>query len=174
MSAEKPTKSNPSALSAKVDKKRKRQAEEPSKPAETSSGNAAEPTTKKAKNGKGKNKKDKKKTDGDKTEKKDEQPKDTKQTETKGGIDEAIGKMDGRLLADHFVQRAKRHNKELTAVELSDMSVPGKMFFSFSLLPGVQVETMLRLILISRIQTPHSWIPRLSTNRDSWRSSPHF
>ncbi|PKY07785.1 hypothetical protein P168DRAFT_323016 [Aspergillus campestris IBT 28561] len=132
MAAEKPSKSNPSAMSAKVDKKRKRQAEEPSKPAETPSGNAAEPTTKKAKSGKGKNKKDQKKMDGDKTEKKDEKPKDTKQTETKGGIDEAIGKMDGRLIADHFVQRAKRHNKELTAVELSDMSVPDSAFLDTS------------------------------------------
>jgi protein CMS1 len=49
--------------------------------------------------------------------------------ERKGGMDEAIGKMDGRLLADHFVQKAKRHNKELTAVELSDLSVPGIVMF---------------------------------------------
>lgn len=41
------------------------------------------------------------------------------------GIDESIGKMDGRLLADYFVQRAKRHNKELTAMELDDIYVPG-------------------------------------------------
>lgn len=40
-------------------------------------------------------------------------------------FDESIGKMDGQLLADHFLQKAKRHNKDLTAVELSDMSIPG-------------------------------------------------
>lgn len=41
------------------------------------------------------------------------------------GLDESIGKMDGQLLADYFVQRAKRHNKELTAMELDDIYVPG-------------------------------------------------
>lgn len=41
------------------------------------------------------------------------------------GIDEAIGKMDGRLLADYFAQKAKRQNKDLTAVELDDIFVPG-------------------------------------------------
>lgn len=41
------------------------------------------------------------------------------------GIDESIGKMDGRLLADYFAQKAKRQNKELTAVELDDIYVPG-------------------------------------------------
>ena len=33
--------------------------------------------------------------------------------------------MDGRLLGDYFAQKAKRHDKELSAVELSDLSVPG-------------------------------------------------
>ncbi|TPR05021.1 exodeoxyribonuclease III (xth) family protein [Aspergillus niger] len=60
------------------------------------------------------------------------EPADTKVTETKGGIDEAIGKMDGRLLADHFVQKARRHNKELSAVELSDLSVPDSAFLDTS------------------------------------------
>jgi hypothetical protein len=41
------------------------------------------------------------------------------------GIDEAIGKMDGRLLADFFAKKAKRHDKDLTAVELDDIFVPG-------------------------------------------------
>jgi protein CMS1 len=40
-------------------------------------------------------------------------------------FDESIGKMDGQLLADHFLQKAKRHNKDLSAVELGDMSIPG-------------------------------------------------
>lgn len=42
------------------------------------------------------------------------------------GIDESIGKMDGRLLADHLAQKARRHFKELTAVELNDLHVPGE------------------------------------------------
>lgn len=45
------------------------------------------------------------------------------------GIDESIGKMDGRLLADYFAQKAKRQNKELTAVELDDIYVPGMYGF---------------------------------------------
>jgi protein CMS1 len=120
---------NTSGLSAKLDKKRKRHAEDSLKIAEAgaaSSGNADAPSNKKQKNGKskkgGKGGKDK----GNKPQQ-DAPPKDTKQTETKGGIDEAIGKMDGRLLADHFMQKAKRHNKQLTAVELSDLSVPGML-----------------------------------------------
>ncbi|KAK2743402.1 hypothetical protein FQN57_004867 [Myotisia sp. PD_48] len=45
-----------------------------------------------------------------------------------GGIDEAIGNMDGQLLADFFVQKAKRHNKELSAVELNDLYIPVHAF----------------------------------------------
>lgn len=48
-----------------------------------------------------------------------------KQQDREEAFDESIGKMDGQLLADHFLQKAKRHNKDLTAVELSDMSIPG-------------------------------------------------
>ncbi|KAE8379219.1 U3-containing 90S pre-ribosomal complex subunit-domain containing protein [Aspergillus bertholletiae] len=123
----------PSGLSAKIDNKRKRQAEESSKPAEAAAGNADGPSNKKRKGGKskpkkgGKDKKDKPQQDASEKEQRD-----AKQTETKGGIDEAIGKMDGRLLADHFMQKAKRHNKELTAVELSDLSVPESSFLDTS------------------------------------------
>ncbi|KAB8207403.1 U3-containing 90S pre-ribosomal complex subunit [Aspergillus parasiticus SU-1] len=122
-----------SGLSAKIDNKRKRQAEESSKQAGAATGNADGPSNKKRKNGKskpkkgGKDKKDKPQQDASEKEQRD-----TKQTETKGGIDEAIGKMDGRLLADHFMQKAKRHNKELTAVELSDLSVPESSFLDTS------------------------------------------
>jgi protein CMS1 len=45
----------------------------------------------------------------------------------KDGIDESIGKMDRRLLADFFAQQAKRNNEELTAVELSDIYIPGRL-----------------------------------------------
>lgn len=117
---------NLSSLSAKVNKKRKRQAEEAPKedkaaPAKSTSNNTSEaaerPRKKKKKNSKSKQKQQKQK----------EQDEDPKQQERKGGIDESIGKMDGRLLADHFAQKAKRHNKDLTAVELSDLSVPGML-----------------------------------------------
>lgn len=44
----------------------------------------------------------------------------------KDGIDESIGKMDGPLLADFFAQQTKRNNEDLTAVELSDLYIPGR------------------------------------------------
>ncbi|RHZ70521.1 hypothetical protein CDV55_104118 [Aspergillus turcosus] len=122
---------NLSSLSAKVNKKRKRQAEEAPKedkaaPAKSTSNNTSEaaegPQKKKKKNSKSKQKQQKQK----------EQDEDPKQQERKGGIDESIGKMDGRLLADHFAQKAKRHNKDLTAVELSDLSVPDSAFLDTS------------------------------------------
>ncbi|OGM46006.1 hypothetical protein ABOM_005258 [Aspergillus bombycis] len=124
---------NPSGLSAKINNKRKRQAEESSKQTEAAAGNADGPSNKKKKNGKTKPKKGgKDKKDNPQPDALEKEQRDTKQTETKGGIDEAIGKMDGRLLADHFMQKAKRHNKELTAVELSDLSVPESSFLDTS------------------------------------------
>ncbi|KAL9624220.1 MAG: hypothetical protein Q9160_001467 [Pyrenula sp. 1 TL-2023] len=39
-------------------------------------------------------------------------------------IDESIGHMNGTLLADLFAQRVKRHMKDLTSVEASDLQVP--------------------------------------------------
>jgi len=53
--------------------------------------------------------------------------------EQKGGIDESISKMDGRLLADHFSQRARKLNKELTAVELNDLHIPEQAFLDTTL-----------------------------------------
>ncbi|KNG85867.1 hypothetical protein ANOM_003666 [Aspergillus nomiae NRRL 13137] len=100
-------------LSAKINNKRKRQAEESSKQTEAAAGNADGPSNKKSKKGKskpkkgGKDKKDKPQQDASEKEQRD-----TKQTETKGG--------------------SKRHNKELTAVELSDLSVPESSFLDTS------------------------------------------
>ncbi|QKX64006.1 uncharacterized protein TRUGW13939_11179 [Talaromyces rugulosus] len=51
-------------------------------------------------------------------------------------FDESIGKMDGQLLADHFLQKAKRHNKDLSAVELGDMSIPVNAFFDTTSFQG--------------------------------------
>ncbi|KAL4862928.1 hypothetical protein BDV12DRAFT_178165 [Aspergillus spectabilis] len=119
----------PAGLAAKVDKKRKRQAEESSKQSKSDAPNKSTnaafegPKNKKRKNGKNKQEQaDKPKAPrGEPLEK-----------ERKGTVDEAIGKMDGRLLADHFIQKAKRHNKELSAVELSDLSVPDSAFLDTS------------------------------------------
>ncbi|KAL3436788.1 U3-containing 90S pre-ribosomal complex subunit-domain containing protein [Aspergillus tetrazonus] len=126
-------------LAAKIDKKRKRQAEESSSSKQskpdaqnqaTGDGSSEGPKNKKRKSGKGrKDKKDKK----DKNDKPKAVRGEPLEKERKGiSVNEAIGKMDGRLLADHFVQKAKRHNKELTAVELSDLSVPESAFLDTS------------------------------------------
>ncbi|KAL8954006.1 MAG: hypothetical protein Q9222_000167 [Ikaeria aurantiellina] len=39
-------------------------------------------------------------------------------------IDQSIGKMDNRLLADHLAQRNKKFSEKLSIVELGDMQVP--------------------------------------------------
>ncbi|EEH23546.2 hypothetical protein PABG_05757 [Paracoccidioides brasiliensis Pb03] len=57
---------------------------------------------------------------------------DPKDAGKKDGVDESIGKMDGRLLADFFAQQAKRHNSELTTVELDDVYVPEQAFLDTS------------------------------------------
>ncbi|EEP75624.1 conserved hypothetical protein [Uncinocarpus reesii 1704] len=64
-----------------------------------------------------------------KKQKKAKQPADdVKDADKKDSIDESIGKMDGKLLADYLAQKAKRHNKDLTAVELDDIYVPDYAF----------------------------------------------
>ncbi|WEW57519.1 Protein cms1 [Emydomyces testavorans] len=57
---------------------------------------------------------------------------DAKDGEEKCGIDESIGNMDGKLLADYFAQKAKKHNKDLTTVELDDIYVPDYAFLDTS------------------------------------------
>ncbi|KAL5337566.1 U3-containing 90S pre-ribosomal complex subunit-domain containing protein [Aspergillus crustosus] len=116
-------------LAAKVDKKRKRQAEESSKqnksdaPNRSTNATPEGPKNKKKKSGK------KPKDDLDKPKVLRGEP---VEKERRGTVDETIGKMDGRLLADHFIQKAKRHNKELSAVELGDLSVPDSAFLDTS------------------------------------------
>lgn len=122
------------ALSAKVDKKRKRHAEEQSKAGKadgtTTAGNASTdgPSKKRKKNKEKYNKNKDKKNQ----EKKDQQDKPSKpgeplkEREGKDDIDESIRMMNGALLADHFAQRTKKFNKEITAVELNDLHVPGE------------------------------------------------
>lgn len=111
-------------LSAKVEKKRKRQAEEPTKdksvPAQKDSKPPAEGPSKK-KQKKGKNNKPQQKQ-----EQKDKgKPQETNKPAREHAVDESIAMMDGRLLADHLAQKARKLNKELTAVELDDLCVSG-------------------------------------------------
>ncbi|KAJ5555575.1 hypothetical protein N7535_008010 [Penicillium sp. DV-2018c] len=109
----------PKGLSNKLQNKRKRQAEDAAPQQEKpEAGTPAEGTSKK-KQKKNKNKK--------KLAEHEE-----RQITRKDGIDESIGKMDGRLLGDHLAQKAKRHDKELSAVELSDLSVPDTAFLDTS------------------------------------------
>lgn len=54
--------------------------------------------------------------------------KTAQQPDREEAVDESISKMNEQILADHFMQKAKAHNKDLTAVELSDMSVPVQAF----------------------------------------------
>lgn len=125
-----------SGLSAKVDKKRKRQTEDgDATPANKKTSAAATTTTTTsaaASDGPSKKKqknkqklKEKKKQQKAKEQQQQQQDGEDGKGEQRKDIDESIGKMDGRLLVDFFAQKAKRHNKEISAVELSDLSVPG-------------------------------------------------
>ncbi|KAJ5162350.1 Protein CMS1 [Penicillium capsulatum] len=111
-------------LSAKLDKKRKRQAEESTKQEKPDTAAAAAPAT-----GDGQSKRSKKLK---KNKKKAQAEQDVTSQDRKDGIDESIGKMDGRLLADYFAQRAKKLDKEISAVELGDLSVPDSVFLDTS------------------------------------------
>ncbi|RJE23218.1 hypothetical protein PHISCL_04471 [Aspergillus sclerotialis] len=115
----------PSArLSTKTDKKRKRQTEESSRkdtsPQGRSTNNKSSdvPSKKKLKKGKGElqQKQNLQNTEG------------IKGAQRENAINVSIGLMDGRLLADHLVQKARKLNKDLTAVELNDLCVSDSVF----------------------------------------------
>ncbi|KAJ5798097.1 Protein CMS1 [Penicillium pulvis] len=107
-------------LSAKLDKKRKRQADDAKQdkpdtaPAAAPAASADGPSKKKRK------------------QKKKQPQEDTNAQDRKNGIDESIGRMDGKLLADYFAQRAQKLDKELSAVELNDLSVSDSTFLDTS------------------------------------------
>ncbi|KAL1995496.1 hypothetical protein VTN49DRAFT_1683 [Thermomyces lanuginosus] len=139
-----------SATPARPENKKRPREEAEDSPSKNAPNGSTEPSKKKARREKhrkgregdkkkkfGKDKFDKKKKFGKKFDKKkrDKTIKDkgkpgrnaAAQDERKppqDDVNEAIGKMDARLIADHLLQKAKRHNKDLTAVELSDMMVP--------------------------------------------------
>ncbi|KAJ6115017.1 Protein CMS1 [Penicillium sp. IBT 16267x] len=107
-------------LSAKLDKKRKRQADDSKQdkpdtaPAAAPAASADGPSKKKRKG------------------KKKQPQEDANAHDRKNGIDESIGRMDGKLLADYFAQRAQKLDKELSAVELNDLSVSDSTFLDTS------------------------------------------
>lgn len=144
-----PDEGAPSGLSKKIDKKRKRQADDSAASKQDKSDAAPPPAdapNKKKKNAK-KNKKEQSEQD----------------VNRKDGVDESIGKMDGRLLADHFMQKAKKLDKELSAVELSDLSVPGEYNLILQDNSGANVLQILPFLM-----RPH--LPRL----EAWISFLHF
>lgn len=114
---------------AKTEKKRKRQAEDhseeyKSKPAQTNTKSGDGPSKKKQKKGKNKShQKKNQKQQGEQDTKKEQQ--------REHAVDESIAMMDGRLLADHFAQKAQKLNKELTTVELNDLCISGMRAFLF-------------------------------------------
>ncbi|KAJ9210701.1 hypothetical protein DTO166G4_7661 [Paecilomyces variotii] len=142
------------ALSAKVDKKRKRHAEEQSSKTDkadgataTTVGNASSDGSNK-KRKKNKDKYNKNKGKKDKSENKDKQDKPAKpaeppkEREGKDGINESIRMMDGALLADHFAQRTKKFNKEMTPVELNDLHVPEQAFLDTTSFESRKLESL--------------------------------
>ncbi|KAJ5710822.1 Protein CMS1 [Penicillium malachiteum] len=113
-------KSNQKGLAGKLEKKRKRQIDESTKQDRSDASSTVPP----ANSTNGQNKKKRKKAKNSSN-----QPgQDVKMQDRKDGIDESIGKMDGRLLSDYFAQRAQKLNKELSAVELNDISVSDSAF----------------------------------------------
>ncbi|KAJ5632918.1 Protein CMS1 [Penicillium lividum] len=108
-------------LSAKLDKKRKRQADDSTKQDKPDTAPAAAPTA----SADGPSKKKRK-------GKKKQPQEDPNAQDRKNGIDESIGRMDGKLLADYFAQRAQKLDKELSAVELNDLSVSDSTFLDTS------------------------------------------
>ncbi|KAJ5999090.1 Protein CMS1 [Penicillium sp. IBT 35674x] len=107
-------------LSGKLDKKRKRQADD-AKQVKPDTAPAAAPTA----SADGPSKKKRK-------QKKKQPREDANAQDRKNGIDESIGRMDGKLLADYFAQRAQKLDKELSAVELNDLSVSDSTFLDTS------------------------------------------
>ncbi|KAJ5965895.1 Protein CMS1 [Penicillium waksmanii] len=104
-------------LSDKLEKKRKRQADE-----STKDGPKTETQPAPATEGLSKRQKKLQKSRKNKPEQ------DLTSQDRENGIDKSIGKMDGSLLGDYFAQRAKKLDKELSAVELSDLSIPESAF----------------------------------------------
>jgi protein CMS1 len=109
-------------LADKLEKKRKRQADEPTKDGPKTETQPAPATEGLSKRQKKLQKSRKNKPEQDPTSQ-----------DRENGIDKSIGKMDGSLLGDYFAQRAKKLDKELSAVELSDLSIPGMYLPKISL-----------------------------------------
>lgn len=161
-------------LSAKVDKKRKRQAEETLKQDKSATTTPKDKSTEgpnKKKQRKGKNNSQQKGKDGKQNQKGKGEPKqkentkpepEPKRDESNHAIDESIAMMDGRLLADHFAQKLRKVNKEITAVELNDLCVSGILPYTILVLfyPNYY------------FQTPSSWIQLHLTPPEPWINSP--
>ncbi|KUL83936.1 hypothetical protein ZTR_06834 [Talaromyces verruculosus] len=110
----------PKPASSTKDQEKKRKREDSDKTAQN--GKKQKGWNKDKKFNKNNNNKDKKKDNKKPANKTAQQP------DREEAVDESISKMNEQILADYFLQKAKAHNKDLTAVELSDMSVPVQAF----------------------------------------------
>ena len=52
--------------------------------------------------------------------------------DVKNGINTAFSHMDNQLLADYVAQRTRKHQSELSTIELEDTYIPGKLGLSTS------------------------------------------
>lgn len=109
---------------SKIEKKRKREAKEDHKPKQQNVQQQDEGDTPQVEEGSSKKKKRRRNK---------QISEETNDEGKKDGVDESIGKMDGPLLADFFAQQTKRANDDLTAVELSDLYIPGMRFLGVPL-----------------------------------------
>lgn len=91
------------------------------------------------------------------------------QPDREEATDESISKMNEQILADHFLQKAKAHNKDLTAVELSDMSVPVQAFQDTTSFE--QVRKLAQLPDFLKVYSPEKGARLGSASED--KGSPH-
>ena len=82
------------------------------------------------------------------------------------GVNDAFGRMDGRLLADFVAQCTKRFEGDLSVVELEDKHIPGELSC-----PAPQHHRN-RLIMSLLNQRKHSETPRRGKSKETYRICP--
>lgn len=70
-----------------------------------------------------------------KKQKQTKKPKDIddEALDVEAGVNHAIAHMDSKLMADHVAQRTRRHQPDLSMVEIEDLYIPGIYTASFVL-----------------------------------------
>lgn len=93
--------------------------------------------------------------------------------ETKG-INPAIARMDGALLADHVARQTQRFEKDLSAVELEDLRIPGALYSFLIASDANIVGAHSRLTILPFVQSRQSRTPAAGQARESLSSCPLF